>query len=85
VLNRDDLVDLIMEHLKRGASPRRAGAEEGKTAAAPEAKGRVFLSEYEIKRMLTPGVSELKIPKDSILSPLASDWLVLRGIKVVRQ
>ena len=48
-------------------------------------KGRPFLSESEIKKALTPGAQHLTIAKDAIVSPLALDWLALRGIRVVRQ
>lgn len=77
MLTRDDLVDLIMAHL--GAAPK---AEK---ARRDEPCGRVFLSEREIKKRLIPGEDRLRIPKEAILSPLASDWLVLGGIKIIRE
>ncbi len=46
--------------------------------------GRRFLTEYEIKEALTPNMKRLTIPKDAIVSPLAEDWLVLKGIRIVR-
>ncbi|MDE2236340.1 MAG: hypothetical protein KGK30_00470 [Elusimicrobia bacterium] len=55
-------------------------------ACAPQGpKGRPFLSEHDIKRRLTAGQGRLTIARDAILSPLAADWLVLKGIVVVRE
>lgn len=45
---------------------------------------KVFLSEYEIKKALTPGAQQLTIPKEAILSPLAVEWMELKGIRVIR-
>ena len=47
--------------------------------------GRPFLSEYDIKKRLTPGGMRLTIPGNAILSPLVADWLTLRGIEVIRE
>lgn len=77
MLTREDLVDLLMEHLR---------AKPGKAMARMHApQGRIFLAEHEIKKMLTPGSRQLTIPRDAILSPLACDWLVLQGIKIIRE
>jgi len=46
--------------------------------------GRRFLTEHEIKQALTTQMKRLTIPKDAIVSPLAQDWLVLKGIRIVR-
>lgn len=83
MLTRDDLIDLIMEGLRLAAGPSAAAAPA--PAESRSAKGRLFLSEYEIKKRLTPQSQLLTIPKDAIISPLATDWLVLKGIKIVRQ
>ena len=53
------------------------------TSAGPV--GRLFLSEYDIKKRLTPGGLSLTIPGNAILSPLVADWLTLRGIEVIRE
>ncbi|MBI5631420.1 MAG: hypothetical protein HY921_11115 [Elusimicrobia bacterium] len=74
MLNRDDLIDLIMGHLRE--LPVRAPSAGGP-------RGRLFLSEHEIKKRLTPAGTELKIPRGAIISPLAQDWLVLKGVKIV--
>ncbi|OGR96613.1 MAG: hypothetical protein A2V88_01800 [Elusimicrobia bacterium RBG_16_66_12] len=76
MLTRDDLVDIIV-----------TGLSKGRPAAAfsPGPKGRRFLSEYEIKKLLTPGGKRLTIPMNSIISPLALDGLTLQGIEIVRE
>jgi hypothetical protein len=99
MLTRDDLIDIVMERLlaASGASGARTqGAPAGGAAAAAppaplrgrpadEPRGRRFLSEYDIRKQLTGNSQELRIPRDSIISPLAVDWLTLGRIKIVRE
>jgi len=86
MLTRDDVLDIIGERLERGrvmpcvpsgAGPRLPPGLE------PECRGRLFLSEHDIKKRLT--AQELRIPRDAIISPLATDWLTLRRIKIIRE
>jgi len=77
VLTRDDLIDLIVDGL--------AKAEPATAVPKVPAKGRIFLSEHDIKKRLTPSGKRLTIPKNSIVSPLALDWLTLQGIEIVRE
>jgi hypothetical protein len=82
-MTRDDLIDVIIGHL-RSAQGKAQPASSNKKAAS-EPRGRLFLTEHDIKKRLTAGRAELTIPKDAILSPLAVDWLVLKGVKIVRE
>ncbi len=82
MFTRNDLIDVVMRHLS-AALP--ADKEEGRAHPPMLPKGRPFLSEREIKKRLTPPAQELTIPKEAILSPLATDWLVLEGIRVIRE
>ncbi len=87
----------ITDAFLRALSPSRAKAAQGAPPsppppppAVPQApvetprKGRVFLSEYHIRKALTPGSRDLTIPKDAIVSPLALEWLALQGVRIVR-
>jgi hypothetical protein len=74
MLERDDVIDLIIRHLRDSESAR----------GFKRPPGRLFLSEYDVKKRLTPGAQHLTIPEGAIISPLALDWLVLQGVKVVR-
>ncbi|OGR87925.1 MAG: hypothetical protein A3J74_08950 [Elusimicrobia bacterium RIFCSPHIGHO2_02_FULL_57_9] len=106
MLTRDDLIDLILRHLRpavcapeasskgppgpaeRNASLRpapEAQSHKERRFERPSPAGRLFLSEYEIKKRLTETAQHLTIPEEAILSPLASDWLVLKGIKIIRE
>ena len=88
MLTRDDLIDLIVAGLAKAGPASYASAAPAPAPAATGLqvlKGRVFLSEYEIKKRLTAGGNRLTIPKQSILSPLALDWLTLQGIEIVRE
>lgn len=66
------------------APPARLEAASSPWPAAPSGKGRVFLSEYHVRKALTPGSRDLTIPKDAIVSPLALEWLALQGVRIVR-
>ena len=64
-----------------------AREENGQRAAFPivaRVRGRPFLTEYDIKKALTPGALVLTIPRDAIVSPLAEDWLALKGVVIAR-
>lgn len=62
----------------------RPAAPSSPWPSAPSGKGRVFLSEYHVRKALTPGSRDLTIPKDAIVSPLALEWLALQGVRIVR-
>ena len=76
MLTRDDLIDILME---RFLKPAPEVQKKGKTS------GRLFLSEYDIRKKMAPGAQELRIPKGAIISPLAHDWLVLRRIRIIEE
>ena len=92
MLTRDDLIDLLVAGLAKAGPAAAAPAPAGKPGARaansippPGPDGRPFLSEYDIKKRLTAGGNRLTIPKRSIVSPLALDWLTLQGIEIVRE
>ena len=91
MLNKDDLIDIILARLKAAGGqlpappPSQAASRAGGLLAQDGPKGRLFLSEYDIRKRLTLESSELRIPKDAIISPLAVDWLTLRRIRIVRE
>ncbi len=81
MLTKDDLADIFI-----------AGLAPAKPAAAAVSlwnplgpTGRVFLSEHDVKKRLTPGGVRLTIPESAILSPLVTDWLILKGIEIVKE
>ncbi|MBI4656559.1 MAG: hypothetical protein HY746_07425 [Elusimicrobia bacterium] len=45
---------------------------------------RIFLSDWEMRKMLQPGASEIRIPANAIISPLALDWIEFKKIKIIR-
>lgn len=87
MLTRDDLIDILVAGLAKArpasAVPGAAAPRKGMTKEGPA--GRTFLSEHDIKKRLTPADKRLTIPKDSIVSPLALEWLTLRGIDIIRE
>ncbi|MDE2141240.1 MAG: hypothetical protein KGJ84_02360 [Elusimicrobia bacterium] len=79
MLTRDDLIDLLVAGLAK------AGPATAVSPAPKGPPGRPFLSEHDIKKRLTPTGKRLTIPKNSIVSPLAFEFLILQGIEIVRE
>ena len=45
---------------------------------------RVFITDWEMKRLVKPGQKSVQVPACAIISPLSLDWLDYDGIKVIR-
>lgn len=91
MFKKDDLIDAIIEALGRRANsvesqdPRPLTRDARRATQDGRSGGRIFLSEFEIRRRLTGDARELRIPKGAIISPLALDWLSLKGIIIVEE
>jgi len=79
----DDLIDAIVEQLAPLYAEKPAAGTPNRFSPAPQKK-RVFLTELDVKKALTPGGKELTIGRDVIVSPLALEWLELKGIRIIR-
>jgi len=44
---------------------------------------RNFLSDYEIRKIYKEGEKILRLPQNSIISPLSMEWIALKKIKVI--
>ena len=59
-------------------------------AAAPVPKAskplpkRIFISDWEMKRLVKPGQKSVRIPAGAIVSPLSQDWLDYNGVEILR-
>ena len=85
MLTRDDIIDLLVGHIAgERSSPAKIPIRK-ESSRLPELRGRRFLTERELKGLLTGPSQQLTIPKDAILSPLALEWLALGRIKIVRE
>ncbi|MDO8805672.1 MAG: hypothetical protein Q7R35_14730 [Elusimicrobiota bacterium] len=79
MLTKGAVEDLIMQHLSRepgGAAP--AGKK------VPAVVKKVFLSDWELRRIYKPGSKTVQVPSNVIVSPLSLDWLDYNGITVLR-
>jgi len=99
VFTRDDLIDAIVRHLQKAQAagsrmspkpfppllPVASSVKRSPAQPPPGPRGRLFVTELDIKKRLTAGQTRLTLPADAIVSPLAADWLVLKGITVVYQ
>ncbi|OGS09735.1 MAG: hypothetical protein A3J70_09125 [Elusimicrobia bacterium RIFCSPHIGHO2_02_FULL_61_10] len=79
MLTKGAVEDLIMQHLSRGA-----GGAAPLAKIIPGCKKRVFISDWELRRIYKPGAKSVQVPADSIVSPLSLDWLDYNGITIVR-
>lgn len=79
MLTKGAVEDIIMQHLSAGA-----GGAAPAAGKATELKRKVFLSDWELRRIYIPGSRSVQVPADSIISPLSLDWLEYEGIKIVR-
>ena len=46
---------------------------------------KVFISDWQLRRLYVKGSRIVKVPSNAILSPLSIDWLDYEGIKVIRE
>ena len=79
MLTKGAVEDLIMQHLTRGA-----GGAAPLAKKKPGLKKRVFISDWELRRLYKPGAKRVQVPAGSIVSPLSLDWLDYNGITVVQ-
>ena len=71
MFTKNDLLDFI------------AAAIKDAPAKAPPRRKRVFLSDWELKKMRPAGGGALHVPAEAVISPLARDWLDYEGIKII--
>ncbi len=99
MISIEDLADIMFEEIKYwccskkqipGSRTDTLSGKRGFFVKEPYLKSysqlvtkRKFFSEWEIKSLLKNNEKILTIPKNSILSPLALDWLEEKGIKIV--
>ncbi len=80
MLTKGAVEDLIMQHLRPWP---------GETAAlvkkVPEIKSRVFLSDYQLRRIYKPGAKTVTVAANVIISPLSLDWLDYNCVTVIRE
>lgn len=80
MLTKGDISDVISEYLSRGLKPVPAASR----ASKPLPK-RVFITDWEMKRLVKPGQKSVKVPAGAIVSPLSLDWLDYNGVEVIRE
>jgi hypothetical protein len=88
MLTRGDIADALYERLFRGRAEEAASRRTGDAVrhGVPEAPAKkVFLSDWELRRMMKPGQKRLAVPRNAIVSPLAMDWLDYNGVEITRE
>ena len=83
MLTKGAITDLIASHLARaagGGSPSPAPSRK----VPEELPKKVFFSDYELRRLLSPDGKSVQVPANALLSPLALDWIEFNCIQVIR-
>jgi hypothetical protein len=78
-LNINDLTDIVAGFLLGDKKP---DVSNQKKTVKSLGK-RIFLSDYDIRKLLLPKEKALRVPRNAIISPLSLDWIEFNGIKVV--
>ncbi|KAF0127448.1 MAG: hypothetical protein FD189_195 [Elusimicrobia bacterium] len=89
MLTRGDIADALYERLFRDRPEGASSCPAGDTIPyggpkVPPAR-KVFLSDWELRRMVKPGQKRLAVPANAIVSPLSLDWLDYNGVEIVRE
>lgn len=79
MLTKGAVEDLIMQHLSRASGEGAPAAAGGKGKPVK----KVFLSDWELRRLCRPGDKTLRVPANAIVSPLSQDWLDYNGVEVI--
>ena len=88
MLTKGDIADIISAYLSRvpaGATAASKPRGPMMSKASKPLPKRVFITDWEMKRMVKPGQKSVKVPAGAIVSPLSLDWLDYNGVQVVRE
>lgn len=70
MITRADISDIIL-------------AAVGKDRKTRTVAKRIFLSDWELRRLRKPSGKSISVPRGAIISPLSKDWLEYEGIEVI--
>lgn len=62
--------------------PEAFGAKGGRYYGPAARPGKIFLTDRALRCLLAPGAKVLTIPRGSLISPLAQDWIDFDGIEL---
>ena len=88
MLTKGDIADIISSYLSRvtvGAPAVSRPLGPLMSKASKPLPRRVFITDWEMKRLVKPGQKSVKVPAGAIISPLSLDWLDYNGVQVVRE
>jgi hypothetical protein len=96
MIRDDDIADIIFKSLEREKRDWRelVAAKEPKFGFYSKEpyyikpytslpRGRFFLTEYELKQIIKDGKKEIRLPKNSIISPQAWEIIHEKNIKII--
>ncbi|PIU18803.1 MAG: hypothetical protein COT18_09745 [Elusimicrobia bacterium CG08_land_8_20_14_0_20_59_10] len=78
MLTKGAVEDIIMRHLRPPP-----GEAVPALKKVPGLKKKVFISDWELRRLYKPGARMVGVPANAIVSPLSLDWLDYDGIQII--
>lgn len=81
-MKKEHIVDIIYSHIvgKEGTTKRSAVS-----LSAPKSVKKIFLSDWDVRKIYDRQKKELRIPSNAIISPLSMDWIEYNEVKIIRQ
>lgn len=75
-MKKEHITDIIYFHLNR--------IKPSAAYSAGKPSKKIFLSDWEIKKLYDKNKKEIKIPSNAIISPLSYDWIEYNNIKIIK-
>ena len=99
MLVRSDIVDIFLKAINglpfasgegpvTGRAPKQLGTihdidDTRHRNSGEKASRRIFISDWELRRLHKPAEKSVHVPQCAIISPLSRDWLEYEGIEVI--
>lgn len=80
-MQKKHIADIIFSRL----SGKKEGVSPSPAPKAAERVKRIFLSDWEVRRLYNKERNELAVPANAILSPLSMDWLEYQNVRIIRK
>lgn len=85
MLTKGDIADIIAERLGIQPAARAEGTSVRVPAASRPLPKKVFISDWELRRIYIKGQKTIQLPANAMVSPLSEDWLDYNGVTIIRK
>ena len=81
-MEKKHIADIIWSRLSAAPGSKPAGGNEKKVS---ELKKKVFISDWEARKLYNKEKNEIAVPSNAMLSPLSLDWIEYQNVGIVRK